>query len=128
LARHWRVHDKQWIVRRIRKFTRRNERYVQHDNEIKIHHPYPSTERIYSEFIWQVFTGGLFLYKSFSSVEQTRRILISWKARGVRWWTGNHGSTSHLLCSVTELPTKTIMGDRGEDMLFSVMVSRIGIR
>jgi hypothetical protein len=41
---------------------------------------------------------------------------------------GNHGSTSHLLCSINELPTKTILGDRDEDMLFSVMVSRIGIR
>jgi hypothetical protein len=40
----------------------------------------------------------------------------------------NHGSASHLLCSITELPTKTILGDRDEDMLFSVMVSRIGIR
>jgi hypothetical protein len=41
---------------------------------------------------------------------------------------GNQGSTSHLLCSSIELPTKTILGDRDEDMLFSVMVSRIGIR
>jgi hypothetical protein len=39
----------------------------------------------------------------------------------------NQGSTSHLLCSITELLTKTILGDRDEDMLFSVIVSRIGI-
>jgi hypothetical protein len=41
---------------------------------------------------------------------------------------GNHGLTSYLLCSITVLPTKTILGDRDEDMLFSVIVSRIGIR
>jgi hypothetical protein len=40
----------------------------------------------------------------------------------------NHGLTSHLLCGITELPTKSILGDRDEDMLFSVMASRIGIQ
>jgi hypothetical protein len=30
----------------------------------------------------------------------------------------NQGSTSDLLCGSTELPTKTILGDRDEDMLF----------
>jgi hypothetical protein len=97
--------DKQWIGGRIRKFNRRNERSVQHDNETKMHHQYPSTERVYSEFIWQIFTGGLFLYESFSSLEQTRRILISWKARGVKWWTGNEAETMGqlLTCSVASL-------------------------
>jgi hypothetical protein len=55
----------------------------------KIHHQYLSTEGIFSEFIWQIFTGWLFLHKSLSSPEKTRRILISWKARGVKWWIGN---------------------------------------
>jgi hypothetical protein len=35
LLRHWRGHDKQWTAGRIRKFNRRNEGYLQHDNEIK---------------------------------------------------------------------------------------------
>jgi hypothetical protein len=49
--------------------------------------------------------GGLFLYKSFSSLEQTRCILISWKARGVKWWTGNGSETMDqlLTCSVVSL-------------------------
>jgi hypothetical protein len=33
--RHWRGHDKQWTACQIRKFNRRNEGYLQHDNEIK---------------------------------------------------------------------------------------------
>jgi hypothetical protein len=35
----------------------------------------------------------LVLLKSFSSFKQARRILISWKARGVKWWTGNETKT-----------------------------------
>jgi hypothetical protein len=41
---------------------------------------------------------------------------------------GNHGSTSHLLYSITELPTKTILGERDEGMLFLALVSRGDIR
>jgi hypothetical protein len=35
LPQHWRGHDKQWIAGRMRKFNRRNEGYLQRDNEIK---------------------------------------------------------------------------------------------
>jgi hypothetical protein len=58
----------------------------------KMHHQYSSNEKICSEFIWQIFMGGLFLHKSFS-LEQTRRILIPWKARGMKWWIGNEAKT-----------------------------------
>jgi hypothetical protein len=33
--RHWRGHEKQWIIGRIRKFNRTNEGYLQHDPKIK---------------------------------------------------------------------------------------------
>jgi hypothetical protein len=48
---------------------------------------------------------GFFLYKSFSSLERTRRILISGKARGVKWWTGNGAETMGqlLTCPVASL-------------------------
>jgi hypothetical protein len=35
LPRHWRGYDKQWIAGRMRKVSRRNEGYLQLDNEIK---------------------------------------------------------------------------------------------
>jgi hypothetical protein len=35
LPRRSRVHDKKWAARRIRKFNRRNEGYLQHDSEIQ---------------------------------------------------------------------------------------------
>jgi hypothetical protein len=39
----------------------------------------------------------------------------------------NRGSTSHLLCSSSELPMKTILGCRDENIFFPVIFSWIGI-
>jgi hypothetical protein len=97
---------------------------------LKIYQQYPSIEKIFSEFIWHIFTGWLFLQKSFSSFEKTRGILISWKAqRDVMdgKLRENQRSTSHLLYSRSELPTNISLGYRGENMFFSVIFSSISI-
>jgi hypothetical protein len=69
------------------------------------HYQYPSTERIFSEFIRQIFTGWPFLHKFLSSLERTKRILISWKARGAKWWIENEAKTKRqlLTCSAAAL-------------------------
>jgi hypothetical protein len=102
LPRHWRGHDKQWTAGRIRNSIIGMKNIFNMTARSKIHHQYYRTGRICSEFIWQIFTGALFLHKYFSSLEQTRRILIFWKARGVKWWIENDAKIrgQRLTCSV----------------------------